>query len=155
MGLIAGGGQLPLIVARGLRQIGHPVHGLGLSAQYEPDLPSLCSSFRDVGLLRVGSWGRILSKMGVRHAIMVGRVDKAKVMHDPFRVFRYLPDFRTALLWLTHLRHDRRSHAVLNAIADELDRCGVSLLDSTAPIPQELASAGVMTRRLPTPEQRR
>lgn len=154
VGLIAGGGQLPLIVARGLRQIGHPVHGLGLSAQYEPELPSLCSSFRDVGLLRVGSWGRILSKIGVRHAIMVGRVDKAKVMHDPLRVFRYIPDYRTALLWLRQLRHDRRSHALLNAVADELDRCGVALLDSTAPIPQELASAGVMTKRLPTPEQR-
>jgi DUF1009 family protein len=42
----------------------------------------------------------------------------------------------------------------LNAIADELDRCGVALLDSTAPIHDELATAGVMTRRQPTAEQR-
>jgi DUF1009 family protein len=155
IGLIAGGGQLPIMVARGLREMGHPIHGLGLSKQYEPELPSLCASFRDVGLLRVGSWGRILSNLGVHHAIMVGKVDKAKLMHDPFRTFRNIPDFRTIVAWYKHLRHDRRSHAVLTAIADELDRCGVALLDSTAPIPDELATAGIMTRTRPTAEQRR
>lgn len=154
VGLIAGGGRLPILVARGLRSAGHPVHALGLAKQYEPELPVMCSSFREVGVLRVGTWGRILSGMGVRHAIMVGKVDKAKLMHDPLRVLRNIPDWRTMVAWYRHLRHDRRSHAVLNAIAEELDRCGVALLDSTAPIPDELSSEGVMTRRQPTPEQR-
>src|SRR6185295_15180282 len=88
IGLIAGGGQLPKLVARGLRSFGHPVHGLGLRNQYESDLPNLCSTFREVGLLRIGTWGRALSTMGVHHAIMVGKVDKAKLMHDPLRLFR-------------------------------------------------------------------
>ncbi len=153
VGLIAGGGQLPVLVARGLRDAGHPVHALGLFRQYEAELPMLCSSFREVGLLKVGTWGRILNGMGVRHAIMVGRVDKAKMMHDPFRIIRNIPDLRTIVAWYKHLRQDRRSHAVLSAIAEELDRCGVALLDSTAPIPDELATPGVMTRRRPHTEQ--
>jgi DUF1009 family protein len=153
VGLIAGGGQLPVLVARGLRDAGHPVHALGLFRQYEAELPVLCSSFREVGVLKVGTWGRILSKMGVRHAIMVGRVDKAKMMHDPFRIIRNIPDLRTIVAWYKHLRQDRRSYAVLSAIAEELDRCGVALLDSTAPIPDELATPGVMTRRRPSAEQ--
>lgn len=153
VGLIAGGGQLPVLVARGLRDAGHPVHALGLFRQYEAELPVLCSSFREVGVLKVGTWGRILSRMGVRHAIMVGRVDKAKMMHDPFRIIRNIPDLRTVVAWYRHLRQDHRSHAVLSAIAEELDRCGVALLDSTAPIPDELATPGVMTRRRPNNEQ--
>lgn len=153
IGLIAGGGRLPILVAKGLKDAGHPVHGLGLEAQYEPELPSLCASFREVGVLRVGTWGRMLRTCGVRHAIMVGRVDKAKLMHDPLRLLRNIPDWRTTVAWYRHLRHDRRSHAVLGAIAEELDRCGVALMDSTAPIPNQLASPGVMTRRQPTPEQ--
>ncbi len=154
IGLIAGGGRLPLHVARGLRKAGHPVHGLGLSQQYESELPMLCSSFREVGLLKVGTWGKILSGLGVRHAIMVGKVDKAKLMHDPLRVFKNIPDLRTAVAWFRHLRHDRRSHAVLQAIAEELDRAGVALLDSTAPIPDDMTAPGVMTRHQPSPEQR-
>lgn len=155
MGLIAGGGQLPIMIARGLIQAGHPVHCLGLRAQYDAILPSLCSSFREVGLLRIGTWGKILNGLGVRHAIMVGKVDKARLMYDPLRIVRNVPDLRTVLAWYKHLRHDRRSHAVLAAIADELDRCGVALLDSTTPIPNEMAHAGVMTRTQPTNEQRR
>lgn len=153
MGLIAGGGRLPVLIAQSLRSLGHPVHGLGLADQFEAELPDTCSTFRSVGLLRIGTWGRILSKLGVHHAIMVGRVDKAKLMHDPWRVFKYLPDWAAVTTWYK-LRHDRRSHAMLNAVAEQLDRCGVTLLDSTAPIPNEMAHAGVMTRTMPTARQR-
>lgn len=153
IGLIAGGGGLPILIARSLRASGHPVHGLGLADQFDPELPGICSTFREVGILRVGSWGRILSKLGVHHAIMVGRVDKAKLMYDPWRVFRNLPDWPTLQAWYKHLRFDKRSHAVLGAVADELDRCGVKLLDSTAPIPDAMADVGVMTKLQPTPAQ--
>lgn len=154
IGLIAGGGRLPILVAEGLRAGGHPVHGLGLMGQYDAELPGLCNSFRDVGLLRVGSWGRALNRIGVRHAVMVGRVDKAKIMHDPLRLIRNVPDVRTVVAWFKHLRHDRRSSAVLAAVAEELERRGVSLIDSTAPIPDHIATAGVMTRTQPTAQQR-
>jgi DUF1009 family protein len=153
IGLIAGGGRLPIIIAEGLRDLGHSVHGLGLSRQYEAELPGKCDSFREVGLMRVGSWGRALASRGVHHAIMVGRVDKAKLMHDRWKIFRNLPDARTLIAWYRHLRHDKRSHAVLAAIAEELDRSGVSLIDSTAPIPDQLSVAGVMTAARPTAEQ--
>lgn len=87
---------------------------------------------------------------------MVGRVDKASVMHDPLRLVRNIPDWRTARMLYRHKTSDRgwgRSHALLKTVADELDRAGVQLLDSTVPIRDELASAGVMTRLAPTPTQ--
>lgn len=154
VGLIAGAGRLPIIVAEGLRARGHPIHALGLSDQYDPILPSLCASFKRVGLLRVGTWGRLLRRSGVSHAIMVGKVDKAKLMHSPWTIIRNIPDRRTLVAWYKHLRHDRRSYAVLAAIADELGRSGVHLIDSTAPIAKSLAESGVMTEKHPTPEQR-
>ena len=155
VGLIAGGGRLPILIAKGLAAAGHPVHALGLRNQYESELPSLCTTFRPVGILRVATWGRLLRKSDVRHAIMVGRVDKARLMYNfPWTIVQNLPDWRTTLGWFRHLRHDRRSHAVLAAIANELGRNGVHLIDSTAPIADQLAEAGVMTRRHPTAEQR-
>jgi UDP-2,3-diacylglucosamine hydrolase len=154
IGLIAGGGRLPIIIAQSLRDAGHKIHCLGLSKQYEQELLPLVDEFEEVGVLRVGSWGKLLAKRGVKHAIMVGKVDKAKLMHDPLRIVRNLPDWRTIHAWYKHLRHDRRSHTILNAIAEELDRCGVALLDSTAPITNELSNPGVMTKRQPTMEQK-
>ncbi|MBL8763197.1 MAG: UDP-2,3-diacylglucosamine diphosphatase LpxI [Phycisphaerae bacterium] len=154
IGLIAAGGNLPVLIARALRERGHPVHGLGLASQFEPALPTLCTTFRSVGVLRVGTWGRHLSNRGVRHAIMVGKVDKAALMHNPLRILQHLPDMRTLLAWYRNLRHDKRSHAILTAVANELGRCGVELLDSTAPIPDQLSETGCMTARQPTPQQR-
>jgi len=152
IGVIAGGGRLPIFVAQGLKDAGHVVHGLGLMGQYDPELPELCDTFREVGLLRVGGWGKALRKAGARHAIMVGKVDKARLMHDRWKLLRNIPDRRTVIAWYKYLRHDKRSHAILRAIAEELDRTGVSLIDSTTPIPDNLAEPGVMTATRPTPE---
>ena len=155
IGLIAGGGRLPVMIAKGLIAAGHPVHALGLRNQYDSVLPSLCTSFRSVGLFKVGHWGGMLRKTNVSHAVMVGRIDKAKLMYGfPWSMIHNVPDWRTVLTWFRHLRHDRRSHAVLAAIADELSRAGVHLIDSTAPIADSLSEAGVMTKRQPTTQQR-
>lgn len=153
IGLIAGGGGLPILIAKSLRASGYPVHGLGLADQFDPILPSLCATFREVGLLRINTWGKTLNRLGVKHAILVGKVDKARLMHDPLRILRHLPDWSALRLWYRHLRRDKRSYAVLSAVANELDRSGITLLDSTSPIPDEMASIGVMTRRQPTPGQ--
>lgn len=152
VGLIAGGGRLPIIVAEGLHNLGYPVHGVGLGGQYDPALPGLCDSFSEVGLLRLGQWARALRRRRVRHAIMVGKVDKASIMHDPLRIFRNVPDL-TTLRGVFRIRHDRRSYAVLGMIAETLDRAGVSLMDSTMPIKDQLAHAGVMTKGEPTAQQ--
>jgi DUF1009 family protein len=153
MGLIAGGGRLPIVIAKKLKDAGHPVHGLGLGDQFDAELPSLCASFRTVGIFRIGSWGKILSSLGVHHAIMVGKVDKAKLMHDPWRMLRHLPDWAAVVSWYRHLRHDKRTHAVLTAVAEQLHRSGVTLLDSTGPIPDEMATVGPMTKRAPSAQQ--
>ena len=152
LGLIAGAGQLPRLVAEGMRQAGHPVRGVGFVNQYDPELPGLCESFREVGALRLGEWARKLRSLGVRYAVMVGRVDKAKIMHSWVTILRNRPDIRTTKLWVTNTR-DRRSHNILRTIADELAKDGVHLIDSTAHIAEHLAHAGTMTETQPTPRQ--
>jgi len=153
LGLIAGAGELPLLVADGMRRLGHPVRCIGLSGLYDQALREHCDRFETAAPFRLGVWGRKLRRMGVDHAVMVGRVDKASVMFDPLRLVRNLPDWRTAWLWYRRVRHDRRTAEVLAAVADELALMGVHLMDSTAHIPEHLAEAGVMTRRQPTADQ--
>ncbi len=143
LGIIAGQGMLPLLVARGARAAGRRVVGLGLRDQFDQGLPSLCDRFETAGVVQLGRWIRLLRRAGVAEAIMIGRVAKAR-MHDPLRLFRQLPDWRAIRLWYRRLRHDRRDAALLAAVADELASSGIRLIDSTTYIPDHMASAGVM-----------
>ncbi|MEY4118191.1 MAG: hypothetical protein RLZZ116_1519 [Planctomycetota bacterium] len=152
IGLIAGQGALPVIVARGMRAAGRRVCCIGLADQYVPELPALCDDFAEAGVVQLGKWLRLARKFGVREAVMVGRVSKAR-MHDPLRVFRQLPDWRAFNLWYRKLRHDRRSATLLTALAEDLAKEGLVLIDSTTFIPDHMASEGAMTRRAPTAEQ--
>lgn len=152
VGLIAGGGQLPMIVARGMASAGRQVCCVGLRDQFDPALPEMCTRFRIAGIVQLGKWIRTLRRWDVNEAIMVGRVSKQR-MHDPLRLFRQMPDFRALNLWYRRLRHDRRNRVLLAAVADELARAGVTLIDSTTFIPDHLATAGVLGSVQPTREQ--
>ncbi len=153
IGLIAGQGQLPVIVARGIRASGRRVSCIGLRDQFVPELPALCDDFAEAGVVQLGRWLRLSRRFGVTEAVMVGRVAKAR-MHDPFRLFRQLPDWRAVNLWYRKLRHDRRSATLLTVLAEDLAKEGLVLIDSTTYIPDHMASEGVMTKRQPTDEQR-
>jgi DUF1009 family protein len=149
VGLIAGQGRLPVATARGIRAAGRSVACVGLRDQYADELPRHCDRFRSAGLIQIGRWCRLLRGWGVEEAVLVGRVGKVR-MYDPLHLFRQMPDWRAARLWFGRLRHDRRNDALLGAIADELADEGITLIDTTKYIPEQLADEGVMTRRRPT-----
>ena len=153
LGLIAGQGRLPLLVARGMRSAGARVCCVGLREQYDLQLPHLCDEFSAVGLVRIGAWIRFFRRRNVKDVVMIGGVTKTR-MHDRWRLFRQIPDWRAAMLWYRHLRHDRRNATVLRAVADELARNGITLIDSTTYISDHLASEGFMTRTQPSAFQR-
>ena len=152
LGLIAGEGIFPLLVARGARQAGRHIVCAALSGIAWPELRDECDAFRWVGVLRLGQWARVLRGAGCREAIMVGRVTKSR-MYGRWRYFQYIPDFTTLRLWFTDLRHDKRASVVLNTIARQLAAEGITLIDSTRYTPDQLATPGVMTRRQPTDSQ--
>ncbi len=152
LGMIAGNGVLPVLAARGARDAGYRVCCVGLRNQYVPELPNECDTFSIAGMARVGRWIRLLKKWGASDTIMVGGVGKT-VMHDPFGVIRLMPDITGLLLWYRTLRHDRRDATVLAAIADELHKSGVTLIDSTTHIPNHLAGTGTLGNVTPSTKQ--
>jgi hypothetical protein len=148
LGLIAGEGIFPLLVARGARAAGRKVVCVGLTGNASPDLAAECDEFHWAGVSRLGRWISRLKNAGCSDAIMVGRVQKA-AMYTPFVVLRYIPDVTTAKLWWSRLRKDKRPNAVLCAVIDELNQAGIKLIDSTSYCTDQLAGEGVMTRRQP------
>jgi hypothetical protein len=156
LGLIAGEGEFPILVARGARAAGLRVACASLGGFARPDLAELVDVNASVGLMRLGQWIRVLKRQGVTRAIMVGRVPK-KTMYARGRVGRWLqfvPDLRTISLYVRRLRHDKRDHKLLEAVADELQAAGITLIDSTTYTKDHLATVGLMTRREPSERQR-
>ena len=152
LGLIAGEGIFPILVARGARAAGRKVVCVGLHGNYWPELKAETDFFQEAGILRIGKWVHILRAHGCEEVIIVGRVKKS-LMYDHWRYFRYIPDWRTVKMWFGRLRHDKRPRAVLNALADELASAGITLLDSTQYCKDQLCDAGVLTKRQPSRAQ--
>jgi hypothetical protein len=152
LGMIAGNGILPIIVAKSARGAGFHVCCVGLRGQCIPELEGECDTFSYAGMARIGRWVRLLKKWGAHDTVMVGGVGKT-VMHDPFTVLRLMPDLTSLVLWYRRLRSDRRDATVLAAIADELQKSGVTLIDSTTHIPEHLAGTGVLGNVSPSAKQ--
>ncbi len=77
---------------------------------------------------------------------MVGRVRKADMFAVPrwLQWIYYLPDLTSVRVWYHHAR-DKRNDSLLGAVADELQRRGLTLIDSTQYCREALAEAGVLT----------
>lgn len=158
LGLIAGQGVFPTLVARGAKAAGRKVVCAAFAGIADPNLADEVDVHRTVSFVRLGSWARVLRRHGCREAIMVGRVKKQN-LHTGGRwqelawTLRQVPDLTTFHAWLTVLRHDRRSDTVLNLTANLLQERGITLIDSTTFCRDEMASLGVLSARPPTPKE--
>ncbi|MBN1845346.1 MAG: UDP-2,3-diacylglucosamine diphosphatase LpxI, partial [Sedimentisphaerales bacterium] len=149
LGLIAGQGRLPFLVADGARAAGFRVYCAALRDQVDPALRDHVDGFSWVPIARPGRWIRLLRRRGVRETIMVGRVAKRRI-YTPWRILQYLPDWRAFRIWYGRLRRrDKRNDTLLAALADELETGGIVLVDSVQYCREHLARDGVMTRRRP------
>lgn len=145
LGLIAGSGRLPFLVAQGAKNAGLKVICVGLADSVESSLAEKVDIFRNVAIARPGSWIRKLKKYGVTKTIMVGRVQKGKLF-TPWRILHYLPDWRAFRVYYWRLRNKPKlNDSLLSALADELKTGGIILEDSTMYCKEHLADSGVMT----------
>ncbi len=149
LGLIAGGGRLPFLVAEGARQAGLKVVCVGLAGSAEAGLADAVDVYYSVAVARPRSWIRKLRKHHVHHTIMVGRVTKAQ-MFTPRRILHFLPDWRAFRIFYWRMRgKTRQTDTLLCALADELATRGIILENSTMHCKEHLATEGVLTKHQP------
>lgn len=145
VGLIAGWGRPPFLVAQGMRAAGRKVVIVGLRGCASVRLQHLADDFSWVGLTRIDGWIRAFQRAGVQEAVMIGGVKKREI-YSALRVLRYIPDIRTARMWYVRLRKDKRDNRLLLAVADELRTEGIELVSSVKYFKEHLADEGLMTR---------
>jgi DUF1009 family protein len=149
LGLIAGQGRLPFLVADGARKAGLKVVCVGLAENAREELADNVDVFYMVPIARPGNWIRKLKRHDVTKTIMAGTVAKKQIF-TPWRIIKYMPDWRAVRIWYWRLRKkDKQNDTLLGALADELASGGIVLENSTMYCKEHMATAGVMTKHQP------
>jgi UDP-2,3-diacylglucosamine hydrolase len=136
LGIIAGNGLYPFLLARAARQ--HGVAAIHVAAFENETRTDLADHADSIEWMRVGQLTRMLKyfeKTGVRRAIMAGQI-------APKNLFDLRPDFK-ALMLLGGLKR-RNAETLFAAVADELAKAGVELLPATTYLEDCLATEGLI-----------
>jgi DUF1009 family protein len=149
IGLLAGYGQFPIRFAEAARLAGYEVICVGIRDAAPPELARIVSSFRWVGIAKLGGMIRPFRRAGVRRVVMAGKVAKGQIF-APWRVLRFLPDWRFVRFWFSMARRDRKDDSMLLAVIDEFRKDGIEIVSALDFCPELLVKQGHLTRRRPT-----
>lgn len=145
MGIIAGNGVYPRLIADAARKAGvKKIVGAAFTDETDPILEQ---QVHILEWMRVGQLGRLLKffrEQDVRHAIMAGQI-------APKNLFDLRPDLK-ALILLGKLKQ-RSAESIFAAIADELAKIDVELLPATTFLEDSLAPSGLITGPKLSPRQ--
>ncbi len=145
MGIIAGARTLPLLFARQARAMG--VGRLVAVAFTGETSPEIAAVVDEVVWLKVGQLGKLIqafTERGVRRCVMLGQI-------APRNLFDVRPDLR-AMGLLLRLK-ERNAHTIFGAMADELQKEGVEVVEATPWLRPLMPGPGFQIGRRLTDEQ--
>ncbi len=134
LGLIAGNRSLPLLLAQEARRLGVK-RLVAVAFEGETD-PALTPLVDDIVWLRVGQLGKLISAFtdrGVRQCVMAGQI-------APKNLYDVRPDLR-AMGLLLRLK-EKNAHTIFGAIAEELKKDGVELIEARPWLASLMPGAG-------------
>lgn len=156
VGIVAGWGRYPVVVAQALRARGFAVACVGLAGHYDAALPEHCDYFRVLGIGRLGGGIRQFRRWNVHRATLVGKFHKVRLFEPGF-LLGLLPDWRTIRAFYRHFLPtgaDRKDDTLLSVVCQEFARDGIAMVPATDFAPELLVKSGVLTRRAPQLSQK-
>jgi DUF1009 family protein len=149
MGLVAGWGRYPLVVAEAIRRQGHRVFALGVKDHADRALAELCDDYREVGLAKVGAALRYFRRHGVTRATMAGKIHKVRLFQR-FHWIKHIPDWRSVRTFFPHFAartKDRRDDTLLLAVVEAFAEEGIHFAPATDFAPELLVKYGLIAGR--------
>lgn len=144
IGIMAGSGQFPFLVARGARKNGLKVVVCGFHGNTDPALEAEADAFTLVHLGQLGKVIDFFKSNNVSKACMAGAISKPKALEIK-------PDFRVAKL-IFRLVGNKGDDAILRAVAQELKNDGITIVSPDELAPDLRSSAGVLGKVTPDTE---
>ena len=141
IGLIAGGGQFPLLFTEKAVSKGYEVYTVGFTGETDEHLANQVTDFKWLYLGQVTKLIRFFKQHEVKEAVMLGSIGKNNI----FKNIR--PDLKA----LSFIAQNVKTHddAVLTAFADLLAKEGIQVKPSTFLLPDLISPQGCWTKRKP------
>lgn len=146
IGIIAGGGQFPLLFIDAAQAAGRRVVVVAHKGETDEKVAETADA---VCWVKLGQLGKVISffkQEGVGETVFLGTITKTQIFRD------VLPDFKGLTLWNKIDR--KQDDAILRAIAGTLEKEGIKVLESTLYLQHLLFPVGVITRKKPNKNQR-
>jgi DUF1009 family protein len=153
LGLLAGWGRFPLVVAEKARALGKPVYCVGIRHEADPMLAQHVDGFAWSGVARLGRIIRLFKQAGCQQIVMCGKIHKHRFLYAPWRIFSLVPDLRCIRFWYRRTLRDRKDDTLMLAMIDEFKQDGMDFGSALDFYPDLLAPEGVLTRRKPSPSE--
>lgn len=147
IGLIAGWGEYPVVVAEGLRDRDYHVYCMGIVGHADRALEDRCYTFETAGLARMGTHIRFFRRHGIRRATFAGKIHKLLFFQRGF-LWRQFPDWRCIRAFFPHFvsgRKDRADDSLLQAAVEGYGRGGIEIVPATDLIPELLVKKGIFS----------
>ncbi len=145
IGIIAGGGQFPLLFIEAAHQAGRKVFVVAHKNETDPKVTEAADLSCWVKLGQLGKIIKFFTQNGVTETVFLGTITKTRIFRD------VLPDFKGMTLW--NKIDNKQDDAILRAVASSLEEDGIKVLESTLFLENLLFPQGVLTRKKPTKEQ--
>ncbi len=152
VGLVAGWGRYPALVARALRQAGYQVYTVAVRGHAQQELAELSDEIVWVGLAQLGKARRFFRRHQVRQLTMAGKIHKV-VLFRPGALWQLRPDWRGLCRFWSYAvtrRMDGRDDTLLSAVLTEFCLDGGQFHPATDFAPELLVQFGLLTRRGPS-----
>jgi hypothetical protein len=142
LGVIAGAGDLPAIVAGAAHAQGYAVISIALTEAVSASLAPLSTRLYQYGPGQVSRILHVLREEQITELLLIGKIDK-RVLFDRFRLDLH------ALRFLFRLPN-RDDDTLLSAVIHELEREGFQVLSPQQFLADRFPQKGVLTKRKPT-----
>ena len=101
IGLLAGWGRYPVVLAEVLRQQQRRLIGMGVQDHADPELRPLCDQYVELGLGRLGAALRYFRRHGVTTATMAGKIHKV-LLFQRYYWWKHRPDWQCIRTFFPH-----------------------------------------------------
>jgi UDP-2,3-diacylglucosamine hydrolase len=155
IGLLAGWGRLPIVIAQKARDLGIPVVCVGIRGMADKScLAPIVHRFYWTRLASINRPIRCFKREGVRRWTMAGKVHKISIFR-PFRLLTMLPDWRMFRFWFLRRRRSNSDDNLILGIIDEFAKDGLISTSALELCPELLVKPSILTKRKPTTSEER